>query len=58
MTQLGNQGGGNCSKYFPTNSTAEVDCPTGAVIVGVAGNLPADTLFNSLTITCAPFLAP
>ena len=53
VTQLGNQGGGNCNPYFPTVATPEVDCPAGAVIVGLDGNLPLDTLFNSLTITCA-----
>ena len=53
VTQPGGQGGGNCSQYFPTTATTEVDCPTGAVIVGLDGNLPEDTLFNSLTITCA-----
>lgn len=53
VTQLGDQGTGDCSKYFPTTSTPEVDCPNGAVIVALDGNLPLDTLFNSLTITCA-----
>jgi len=53
VTQLGDQGSGDCSKYFPTTATSEVDCPNGAVIVGLDGNLPLDTLFNSLTITCA-----
>jgi hypothetical protein len=53
LTQLGGQGGGNCSSYFPTATTAEADCPSGSVIVALDGNLPEDTLFNSLSITCA-----
>src|SRR5262249_41772804 len=52
VTQPGGHSRGNCRQYFPTTATTEVDCPSGAVIVGLDGNLPDDTLFNSLKITC------
>jgi len=49
--------GGNCSEYFPTVAAPEVACPTGTVFVGLRGNRLDSTLYNTVSIVCAPLAA-
>jgi hypothetical protein len=46
--------GGNCSAYFPTVATPEVTCGAGQVLVGVTANRIDSSLYNTVSIVCAP----
>jgi hypothetical protein len=58
-TQVSRPGGmgGNCSAYFPTVVAPEATCAPGSVLVGVTGNRIDSSLYNTVSIVCAP-LAP
>jgi hypothetical protein len=46
--------GGNCSAYFPTVVAPEVTCAAGQVLVGVTANRIDSSLYNTVSIVCAP----
>jgi hypothetical protein len=50
--------GGNCSSYASPQETAEVTCPAGQVLVGVTGNTPDGTLYNTVALQCAVLTPP
>jgi hypothetical protein len=53
QTTTQKNGGSGCSGWEPTAPTPITKCPNGWVIVGITGNKPGSTLFNSVSIVCS-----
>lgn len=53
QTTTQKSGGSGCYGWDPAPSTPLAMCPSGWVIVGISGKNAGDTLFHSVSVTCA-----